>query len=130
MEKQDKERLLFLTKKRDNLSAEVSALDAQIREIIKKEQELVIFRATHKFDFTDNEIIYSANSRCLCGAGLAYPKGIGPTGFWDCSDILTGRMLDKPATQHKDRLPFMFWKIKEEHEKRGSTRPGVKESVS
>src|SRR4051794_7590767 len=40
--------------------------------------------------FTPDELIFAASSRCECGAGLAYPDGIGAWGFWDCSAILLG----------------------------------------
>jgi hypothetical protein len=68
---------------------------------------------------TDAELIYAAHARCPCGAGLAYPKGIGPMGFWDCSDILTGRAALKGepgSVKHEARLPFIFYEIKSEQQ--------------
>lgn len=67
----------------------------------------------------DSEIIYAAGERCPCGAGLAYPEGIGAHGFWDCSDILTGRAAPKghpDSKQHCDRYPFVFYEIKSERQ--------------
>lgn len=67
----------------------------------------------------DHELIYAAYARCPCGAGMAYPKGIGGHGFWDCSDILTGRAIQKGLTgavTHGARLPFIFWEIKSENQ--------------
>lgn len=68
---------------------------------------------------TDSEIIYAATARCQCGAGLAYPKGIGAHGSWDCSDILTGRAAPKgreDSKLHSDRYPFVFYEIKSENQ--------------
>lgn len=63
---------------------------------------------------TDKELIYAAYARCPCGAGMAYAKGIGAHGFWDCSDVLTGRA--KPNVVHDARLQFVFWSIKSEQQ--------------
>lgn len=68
---------------------------------------------------TDAELIYAAGARCPCGAGLAYAKGIGAHGYWDCSDILTGRAVPKGqdgAKQHCDHYPFVFYEIKSERQ--------------
>jgi hypothetical protein len=68
---------------------------------------------------TDAELTYAAAVRCPCGAGLAYPNGIGGHGFWDCSDILTGRAIPsgKPGSKlHCDRYPFIFYSIKSERQ--------------
>ena len=67
--------------------------------------------------FSDDELIYAARDRCPCGAGLAYPKGIGRNGYWDCSDILTGRAKpkdDPESVDHTPQLPFTFYEIKSE----------------
>lgn len=64
--------------------------------------------------FTDDELRYAAGARCRCGAGLAYVKNSNPfSGYWDCSDILTGRAKDKEV-QHDAPLPFIFYEIKSE----------------
>lgn len=68
---------------------------------------------------TDADLVYAAHSRCVCGAGMAYPKGIGAHGFWDCSDILTGRAIphgEPGAKQHEARLPFVFYELKSERQ--------------
>lgn len=67
--------------------------------------------------YKDSDLVYAAYARCDCGAGLAYPPGIGVHGFWDCSDILTGRAAPKGrpgSKQHSDRVPFAFYEIKSE----------------
>lgn len=67
--------------------------------------------------YTDDDLIYAATDHCPCGAGLAYPDGIGPHGSWDCAAILTGRAVPSGqpgSVQHTGRLPFAFWKVKSE----------------
>lgn len=82
--------------------------------------------------YTDDELRYSAYSRCECGAGLAYPKDCGINHYWDCADILTGRAIpaDKEgAKQHAGQLPFMFYEIKSEDQPSANgatTRPNIK----
>ena len=70
--------------------------------------------------FTDEELIYSAYTLCPCGYGLAYPKDCGGNHYWDCSAILKG-IADKEVT-HTDQLPFVFYSIKGENERIGTTR--------
>jgi hypothetical protein len=68
---------------------------------------------------TDDDLIYAAFMRCPCGAGIAYPKGIGAHGYWDCSDILTGRAAPKGhegSKKHCDYYPFVFWEINSENQ--------------
>lgn len=78
---------------------------------------------------TDDELVYAATARCKCGAGLAYPYGIGGCGYWDCSEILKGRAVHsgKPgAVQHTARLPFTFYEVKSERQpsaRGATTRP-------
>ena len=63
----------------------------------------------------DDDLLYSATSRCPCGAGLAYPKGIrDPFHYWDCADILTRRSVAGDGKKHTDQLPFNMWKVKSE----------------
>lgn len=64
----------------------------------------------HKFNPAD--LVYAAKARCPCGAGMAYPTGMGPFGFWDCSDILLGKADD--LAQHSARLSFICYEIKSE----------------
>ncbi len=67
--------------------------------------------------YKDKNLIYAAYSRCECGAGLAYHKGSGSRGSWDCSDILTGRAIEKDklgSVTHTGRMPFLFYEIKSE----------------
>lgn len=79
--------------------------------------------------FTDADLVYSAMSRCPCGAGLAYPKGVSHRHYWDCADILTGRAIpsgQSGSKQHTDRLPFAFYEVKSENQpsaEGATTRP-------
>lgn len=71
-------------------------------------------------NLTEDDLVYAADARCPCGAGLAYVKNCGPYGrlaHWDCSDILLGRAI--PTGQdgsklHTGKLPFQFYEIKSE----------------
>lgn len=81
--------------------------------------------------YKDKDLIYAATSRCPCGAGLAYHRGSGIHGSWDCSDILTGRAIkkDQPgAKEHTGGLPFAFYEVKSEDQPsaRGATTRPVK----
>lgn len=79
----------------------------------------------------DKQLIYAATKRCPCGAGLAYSRKTEMHGFWDCSDILTGRAIPKGqpgSVQHTDRLPFVFYEIKGEQQPSANgatTRPAA-----
>lgn len=67
--------------------------------------------------YKDSALVYAATARCPCGAGLAYPKGMGPDGRWDCSDILAGRAIPSGqpgSVQHTGLLPFTFYEVKSE----------------
>lgn len=81
--------------------------------------------------YTDNDLVYAAYARCLCGAGLAFPEGCGGFHYWDCSDILTGRAIksgEPGAMIHQDKLPFAFFDIKSEraNSARGVSTRGIK----
>lgn len=78
---------------------------------------------------TESDLIYAAYSKCPYGAGLAYVRGIGINGYWDCSDILLGRAKTKEEpghVQHTGRMPFIFWEVLSEDQpsaKGATTRP-------
>jgi hypothetical protein len=66
-----------------------------------------------------SRLIYAAYSRCPCGAGLAHREGVGPDGYWDCSDILLGKAVPKGepgSVQHTAQLPFVFYEVKSENQ--------------
>ncbi len=56
------------------------------------------------------KLIYSAYSRCPCGAGLAYAPG--GEHYWDCSAILLG--VANREVMHTGKLPFTFYEVKSE----------------
>lgn len=62
--------------------------------------------------FTVYELLYAAAFRCKCGAGMAYPDGIGIHGAWYCSAILLGEAA--PGTEHTPAHPFSFYSVKSE----------------
>ena len=65
--------------------------------------------------FTDAELIYASACRCKCGAGMAYPKGIGGSGMWVCSALLkSGERSPEAQDPHTPAMPFMFYEIKSE----------------
>lgn len=72
-------------------------------------------------DFTLYEILFAAQFRCVCGAGMAYPDSIGIHGAWYCSAILLGQAAS--GTEHTPSHPFSFYEVKSENSKRGTTRP-------
>lgn len=66
-----------------------------------------------KLKYREDELVYSAFSRCPCGKGLAYAKSMDPLdGYWDCSGILLGTAAT--GRKHTAKLPFIFYEIKEE----------------
>lgn len=65
-----------------------------------------------KGSFTVYELTYAADSRCVCGAGLAYPDLISSRGAWYCSAILLGQA--QPGTEHSPAFPFTFYEINSE----------------
>lgn len=72
--------------------------------------------------YTEDDLVYAASARCVCGAGLASgPMCIEPPftvpSYWDCSAILLGKAAyrgEPEAAIHTDRLPFSMWDIRSE----------------
>lgn len=59
----------------------------------------------------DTDLLYAAEGRCQCGAGLAHPldhKKAFRIRAWQCSAMLKG------AEGEHDSYPFAFYKIREE----------------
>lgn len=97
-------------------------LDQRIRTYEAERQTAVHLRA-HKLaePFKDDELVYSRENRCNCGAGLAYPKGCGPFHYWRCSAQLKTAGGQVPGL-HSNPLPFGSYEIKAENAAH-STRP-------
>lgn len=93
-----------------------------IHQYNRESQERFSERMRDNPIFTDDELYYSAEARCKCGSGLAYPKDCGPSHYWECAEILKGT-ADKNVI-HTERLPFTFFDLKGEGSyKASSTRP-------
>lgn len=116
---------------KEQLQAEIKALEDRIapkreklREIRALEEAEVGARVSAakvlKAKFSLDELVFAAGARCACGAGYAYPKGIGAMhGAWTCSDILLGRAKpssDPEAKTHDSDLPFAFYEVKSENQ--------------
>lgn len=86
----------------------------------KEQDEAFQKRLAENPIFTDEELYYSATSLCPCGHGLAYPKNCSPHHYWDCSAILKG--IADPKVHHTAKLPFVFYDVKGESERNGTTR--------
>lgn len=122
----NKEELLNLKK---NLEEQLIPINDKLLNIYKKESLEIDERIDKAFkgygNFKDTELRYSAIKRCVCGAGLAYPKNkIDLHGSWYCSNILLGK-ADK-SVQHDKGFPFAFYEIKSENESSAhnqTTRP-------
>jgi len=91
-----------------------------INEFLRQKRERFDLRMKENPLFTDDELFYSAVALCPCGHGLAYPKECGPGHYWDCSAILKG--IADTSVKHTDQLPFVFYDIKGESERNGTTR--------
>ncbi len=110
-----------LQKQINELEAKIKPLKEKLYALYDKEHEDcdAKIERTHalKDKFTLDELVFAAYTRCPCGAGMAYPKNIGPRGHWDCSDILLGRAVasNEPGGKtHEAQLPFAFYNIKGE----------------
>jgi hypothetical protein len=75
----------------------------------------------------DDDLEWAAVARCVCGAGLTYPKFIGdPQGSWICSAVLLGTAAAE--SEHDQAKPFSFWSIKSDVQPSANgatTRPTV-----
>lgn len=107
--------LIELDRAEANDSGQRAALD-RFHEAVKAEAETTEKRLKQadqgRGDFTLYELLYAAQFRCVCGAGMAYPDGIGIHGAWYCSAILLGQAA--PGTEHTPAHPFAFYEVKSE----------------
>lgn len=116
--------LIELDKAEANDSGQRAALD-RFHEAARTEAEACSQRLKQADlglgDFTVYELLFAAQFRCICGAGMAYPDGIGMHGAWYCSAILLGQAA--PGTEHTPAHPFCFYEVKSEDQpsKAGST---------
>ena len=105
----------------EELDAEATELEARAKELRARASEARQDELRAKA--VADRLVYSALSRCPCGAGLAYDPcfedkgGVfkGPlSGYWDCSAILLGE-ADKNV-KHTDKLPFAFYEVRSERQ--------------
>lgn len=112
-----------MKKTKEQLQHEISALEKQLKpleaelhaiyEAEGEDVEAKIKRCEMLQDkFSPDELMYSATTRCMCGAGLACPKNSSPRGSWYCSAILTGQA--ERGSSHDSAFPFAFYEIKSE----------------
>ncbi len=89
-----------------DLKAEADELEKQLHQLRK---EAAILRRQEFLAIPLAErLVYAADSRCPCKAGLAYdPAETG--GYWDCSKILLGTADQN--VQHTGKLSFMFYEV-------------------
>jgi hypothetical protein len=95
--------------------------DVVISQYHREQAELFEQRLKDNPVFTDDELVYSRETLCPRGHGLAYPCGCDPFHYWDCSAILKG-IADK-TVQHTGQLPFAFYDVKAEVD--GLTTRGI-----
>lgn len=81
------------------------------------------------YSFNDTQLVYTATSRCKCGAGLAYPRDQREAmklRGWACSKVLRGETGPEDKGQH-EIFDWAFFKIREEssinNQGAHSTRP-------
>lgn len=98
-------------------------LEKRLREILaarsEKIKERINLAESGAGDFQLDELVFSAYSRCPCGAGLCYAIGCGGFSSWHCSDILLGRAVpsgQEGSKNHTEPLPFTFYEIKSERQ--------------
>jgi hypothetical protein len=91
---------------------------SRLNELLVQEHEATAAKVKRcemgqdKFDLA--ELVYAADNRCLCGAGMAYPTTIGPWGSWICSAILLGQA--QHGTTHTRPMPFSMYEVKSENQ--------------
>ncbi len=113
----------ILKKEIDEIEAVLFPKRARLNELYHLEADTIEAKVkrTHqgRDAFRPEELVFAARNRCDCGAGLAYPEGIGFNGSWECSHILMGCALpasDPASKQHTGSLPFTFYEIKSENQ--------------
>ena len=98
------------------LENQIKPLKEKLEAIRKKEGNWITGRLQDCWKgvghFNENELLFSATAKCVCGGGLAYPTNqYNISGYWDCANVLTGNADFK---KKHDRFPFAFYAIKSE----------------
>lgn len=118
-------------KQRAELEAKIADAEKPV-QVLKDQLHALLHAATEHAD----GLLYSATTRCKCGAGLAYfeqqertPAGQGLEKSWVCAKALLGVAADpnwKDEVKH-DVYPWMMYEIKSERQPSANgrtTRPG------
>ncbi len=110
----------YLAKAIEEQKALLKPLEDELTQIYIKEGENVETKVQNcyqgKDKFTLDELVFSACVECPCGAGMAYPKGIGAFGSWHCSAMLTGTLDKFKKVTHYGEIPFTTSNIKSENQ--------------
>lgn len=110
-----------LKKEIKSLENQIKPLQAKLDAIYRKEEKEVEWRIgmakKGHGNFRMDELIFASLARCECGAGFAYPKGVGVWGSWYCSDILRGKAeTNSSEIKHSNCRPFSMYNIKSEQQ--------------
>lgn len=110
------ERKEQILKQIEGLNAQLEPLKKELSDIYLQEGKIIKARIEKAYngdgDFDLSELHFAATSRCVCGAGSAYPNRTLPNGSWHCSAILMGQASREIA--HDGAKPFAFYEIKSE----------------
>lgn len=118
-----------------------SSTPSEVREAAQRADEAARALHAHAHELTEDAadpkaLLYSASSRCACGAGLAYivsrraRQAAGWSDAWVCSKVLLGEVETRPAGskggfesrgvdangQEHVLLPWAFYEIKSERD--------------
>ncbi len=113
----------IIQNKIDNLKSQLEPLEKELNNIYERTSDetdaKIKLCEQLKDKFNEDELIFSAEARCQCGAGLAYAKTTSPRGSWYCSDMLLGNALPKSdvnSKTHDASFPFAFYNIKSDNQ--------------
>lgn len=115
---------------KQQLEKDIAELEAQLKvktdrlyEILHGEaqeiEEHISMAKRGIYAFDERTLRFAATARCVCGAGMAYPKGATMHGAWHCSAILTGKAasrFEEGAKSHSSPMPFAFYEVKSENQ--------------
>lgn len=88
----------------------------------EQQKNIILGRVASSDVFQGDELVFAAASRCICGAGLAYPKHAPVNYHWNCSKVLMGTA--DMSQEHDNNLSFMMYNVRPETDKE-TTRPAI-----
>jgi hypothetical protein len=83
-------------------------------------------RAIDRYFAENPSFIFSARSRCKCGAPIAYQEGAALDGAWKCWSVMEAERKNETLDGVHDEFPFAFYSVISESSPRAdgaSTRP-------